>query len=200
MKITEFQIINKDDLTTMMENNTPNNVHRDQLDYYGRPSLPVTDLDTFLEAVINDFADNLDPEIDEWMNEHDTVEKAIDSGIEKIMTELDTVVSDSISVIYTCINYPLENPAIFRYDLNLVDEPLTMGHILWTYSRAYQKTYEIEESDDQDPGNIPGMMNRAKSNGRFKIWGHVITDLVYNGRSEINVFDNYVICEFDCDS
>lgn len=47
----------------------------------------------------------------------------------------------------------------------------------------YQKLYEWEEA--QESHLIPGMLNRAKTDGPFGIWGHDITDLIYNGHSSI---------------
>lgn len=198
MKNTKFQIIDQIDFNSLRENTDPKEVLNDVLDYYGRPSLPIKDLDTFVESLIEEYVENLDS--DNSTQEYNNENEVKDVGIEKVLSELSTIVSESINVVYTYITYPLGNPAIFRYEMDLSDEQLTVGDLLWIYSKSYQKVYEIEESDDCNPGYIPGMLNRANSNGRFKIWGHVLTDLVYNGRSEISIYDDFVVCVFNCDT
>jgi len=43
---------------------------------------------------------------------------------------------------------------------------------------GYTFIYSEEEADAGDPGHIPGMLNRAPSEGRYGIWGHDMGDLV----------------------
>lgn len=46
----------------------------------------------------------------------------------------------------------------------------------------YTNIYKTEEETaGGDPGHIPGMLNRAQSNGDYGIWGHDIGDLVIEG-------------------
>lgn len=42
---------------------------------------------------------------------------------------------------------------------------------------GYKKIYDEEELDVGDPGTVPNMLNRARSFGRYGIWGHDIDDL-----------------------
>lgn len=107
------------------------------------------------------------------------------------------VINQNIKTIYTIITYPLSKPAYFKF---ISKEPVTFGMLLFAYTYAYQKIYELEEQDDGNPGLISGMLNRATSKGRFGIWGHDLNDLVYNGGSTISVCEDFVICEFGCDS
>lgn len=72
--------------------------------------------------------------------------------------------------------------------------------IMSYYTLAYQKMYEMEEEEDGDVGNIPGMLNRQTSNGMFGVWGHSIDDLLYNGGYKLVKFGDNIICDFDCDS
>lgn len=102
------------------------------------------------------------------------------------------------NIIYVTIDYSLTNKAVLKFTSNV---PVTYGLLLYAYTMAYQLVYKTEDEDVGTPtGHIPGMLNRAKSNGRFGIWGHDIGDLVYNGNSCISIFDNHVICYFLCDS
>lgn len=103
----------------------------------------------------------------------------------------------SVTELYCIINYPLSHSAYVKFDV--LD--LTTGIALHAYTNAYQRVYDIEDSDVGAPTpNIPGMFNRARSNGRFGIWGHHITDLVYNGSSEIKLYGSVAICQFMVDS
>ena len=50
---------------------------------------------------------------------------------------------------------------------------------------GYKRIYDEEESAVGDPGTIPGMYNRAASNGPHGIWGHAMGDLVVEGVTEV---------------
>jgi hypothetical protein len=78
------------------------------------------------------------------------------------------------------ITYPLTNP----YEVELVHEdgtPWTRRQFIDAVLEAYKHVYASEE----DPGHIPGMLNRKTSTGRFGIWGHDISDLVFEGAEKI---------------
>ncbi|EGC33259.1 hypothetical protein DICPUDRAFT_80955 [Dictyostelium purpureum] len=78
---------------------------------------------------------------------------------------------------------------------------LTDFELLAIYTKAYQWMYKEEEiSNGGDPGHIAGLMNRERSAGRFEIWGHDITDLIFNGCNEIKIYENFVYCDFGVDS
>lgn len=111
------------------------------------------------------------------------------------------VIDPNIDCVYAKISYPLKNPAIIKIKITDTDVPVTYGMLLYAYTLAYQHIYKIEDEDVGAPtGNIPGMLNRLDSSGRFGIWGHHIGDLCYNGLSKINIYDKFVVCEFSCDS
>ena len=44
------------------------------------------------------------------------------------------------------------------------------------------------------------MLNRARSNGRYGIWGHSIGDLIYHGGYVIAYENETVYAEIGCDS
>jgi hypothetical protein len=65
--------------------------------------------------------------------------------------------------------------------------------------------YQIEDYDVGTPTpNIPGLLNRDYSEGRFGIGGHDIEDLAYNGYSDVRLFEgdseNFIVCRFSVDS
>lgn len=102
-------------------------------------------------------------------------------------------------IVYTSISYPLNRPAIMKWVLS---EDATYGQLLEIHAQAYNLIYELEEQSSTmgDPGHIPGMFNRRRSDGMFGIWGHDIGDLVYNGGSTITIGAHHVVCDFDVDS
>jgi hypothetical protein len=70
--------------------------------------------------------------------------------------------------------YPLSNPAKFEHVLT----PGMNGEDILALGRDdYEKIYAAEE----DPGHIPGMLNRAQSEGPYGIWGHDFSDLYFEG-------------------
>jgi hypothetical protein len=179
------------------------NVLKDSLEYFGRPSQEAESYSTFADELVEGSAKYLDPTWDEWVQTYDSIDDARIVMRQQTRDALNKPVSENSSIkkVYTAIRYPLSRPARFCYDITVEDSnPLTVGHLLYIYTLAYQMVYALEEEEEGDPGHIPGMLNRSKSDGPFGIWGHDIEDLVYNGGSTIEVYDGYVICDFDCDS
>lgn len=180
----------KYEISTLPSSNKPLKVIKDIFPYGGHPSYKVTSSDKYHTSILNDFINQNNEERD-YGSDCEIID------VEKIKTQLNVIVDDHIRTIYAVVTYPLTNQAIIKFECN---KPVTFGMLLFLFTNAYQITYAIEESDDRDPGLMPGMFNRAKSNGRFGIWGHVIEDLCYNGGSEIQIYDSYIVCSFDCDS
>lgn len=105
-----------------------------------------------------------------------------------------------VTKLYCIIDYPLSYTAYVKFDVPDLNT-LTTGIALHAYTNAYQRVYDMEDDDVGAPTpNIPGMLNRDKSNGRFGIWGHSINDLVYNGSSEIKLYGRIAVCQFRVDS
>jgi hypothetical protein len=83
-----------------------------------------------------------------------------------------------IAVVYT---YPLSQ---------LCEKKFTRSggfhkHVLLTaIQQGYHDIYTEEHAAVGDPGHVPGMLNRARSNGPHGIWGHDIGDLVLEGVEE----------------
>jgi hypothetical protein len=54
----------------------------------------------------------------------------------------------------------------------------TRAGLIRAIAARYRKIYEEEEdSSPVAPSLIPGMLNRAPTEGRYGIWGHVLSDL-----------------------
>jgi hypothetical protein len=79
--------------------------------------------------------------------------------------------------VYTLIiDYPVTNK--YSASFTTPKTGLTRIQLVNLICRHYRKMYKEEEKDVNGPtGNIPGMFNRATSNGRYGIWGHDIGDL-----------------------
>ena len=89
----------------------------------------------------------------------------------RLNTKLEEVSGDYVFK-YT---YPLRREATFKHSL----QSPTGAEILLLARADYEAIYKKEEEDDCDPGHVPGMLNRAQSNGPYGIWGHDITDLYF---------------------
>lgn len=82
------------------------------------------------------------------------------------------------STITITFNYPLTNSIKLTFT-----NPggFTRFDFFRCVYEGYLNIYKQEESVDCDPGMMPGMLNRAKSDGPYGIWGHVIEDLFLEG-------------------
>lgn len=78
------------------------------------------------------------------------------------------------------IRYPLTNHKIVTI-IHEDGSPWSEKNFIDAVCQAYKEVYEEE---GEDPGHIPGMLNRARSNGPYGIWGHDISDLILTGASQ----------------
>lgn len=74
-------------------------------------------------------------------------------------------------------NYPLSREV--RIERKLPRETSALD--LLRFGREdYERIYREEDEDvGSKTGNVPGMLNRARSDGRHGIWGHSINDLIF---------------------
>lgn len=70
------------------------------------------------------------------------------------------------------ISYPLTNPSVSK--LKVGKRGLTRKALVAKICAKYKEIYASED----DPGHIPGMYNRAQSEGKYGIWGHDLCDLI----------------------
>lgn len=83
---------------------------------------------------------------------------------------------DPSPTIKILIDYPLTNPCTFEAKCPNPDG-WTEVEFIEAVRMAYLEVYSLEE----DPGFVPGMLNRARSEGPVGIWGHGIGDLFLEG-------------------
>ena len=168
----------------------------------GKPSDTTITYITFLTKVIENYQ-----KFREYLSKEPDFDEEVELTAKEITNLLNIKVQGGIEHIYTSITYPVSNPARFKITVTRgVD--VTYGILLYAYTLSYQKMYEIEskhgktkkEKDNSHPGYISGMLNRDLSTGPYGIWGHDITDLLYNGSSGIEIYQDYIVCHFDCDS
>jgi hypothetical protein len=70
----------------------------------------------------------------------------------------------------------------------------TRADLARAVSARYNKIYDEEEAtSDVEPQYIPGMLNRAPTNGKYKIWGHVLGDLLLHTVSHDPAADLYIL-------
>lgn len=67
---------------------------------------------------------------------------------------------------------------IFEFEAPNSKKFFTRGDLVSIIRCKYQEIYDEElKTSTVKESTIPGMLNRAPTSGKFKIWGHSITDL-----------------------
>lgn len=83
---------------------------------------------------------------------------------------------ESDAELNVIINYPLSVTAIATVKARTIME---LGYRICD---AYKQIYEEERNSTEIPeGYIEGMYNRNRTNGKYGIWGHDISDLILEG-------------------
>lgn len=164
--------------------------YKNMLPYVGKPQYDVYNYKSFIKKVIKNakYMYNCsvrDLEEAKKENDKETIEMEEESLKEmiKLIPNLNKIISKKVNEIYCIIEYPLDKKAIFKYK---IEEEITIGKLLYIYSHMYHEIYRIEDENMDNPV--------------FGIWGHYIGDLVYNGHNTIKVYENYIVCKFECDS
>lgn len=71
------------------------------------------------------------------------------------------------------IDYPVTRPFITK-----IKGPKTLRQVVDFAVKQYRKMYELErKTSKKKEQNIPGMFNRAQTDGKFGIYGHNLGDL-----------------------
>ena len=83
--------------------------------------------------------------------------------------------------IQITFDYPLSQPTTREF---FKEGGFTLYDFYQAVYEGYVKIYAEEDGAVGDPGLIPGMLNRATSNGPHGIWGHGIEDLFLEGFRE----------------
>lgn len=112
--------------------------------------------------------------------------------------------NEIITTKFKCkIEYPLTTPVVFKLEK---EGGLTLKEILEGISREYKRIYKEEDESTQlkvetvnkRSGGTSKLINRAKTNGKYGIWGHVIGDLVFELLAyechDDEGYDNYDLC------
>lgn len=115
-----------------------------------------------------DGGDNDDSDYDSDCSSSDESQKKTLDPDEIIVKKQD------ITIIYT---YPLSGEFSFNHHTDC-PEGFTREELSVQIMDRYRKIYDEEENEDGDPGLVPGMLNRAQSDGPYGIWGHDIRDLI----------------------
>lgn len=93
------------------------------------------------------------------------------------------------------IDYPLQDDFLFPLrpaTSTLYKGCVSVGEIIDRIYELYHEIYNEENSTTTvTPGNIPGMLNRNTTNGKYGIWGHDLSDLVLTS-VEFNAKDNII--------
>jgi hypothetical protein len=80
------------------------------------------------------------------------------------------------------IDYPLEHRAFF--EITTTQQGFSRKELIEAISKRYHEVYEEESKTQTAPTeSSPTVMNRGRSNGKYGIWGHSISDLVLDSVS-----------------
>jgi len=74
-------------------------------------------------------------------------------------------------------DYPLSSPVDLKF-IHLCG--FTRKDFYNAVRKGYKKIYKKEDN----PGRVPGLLNRAKCEGPYGIWGHDLCDLYLEGFTE----------------
>jgi hypothetical protein len=93
------------------------------------------------------------------------------------------------------VDYPLQDDFFFLLrpkGSTLYTGSVSVGELIDRICELYHEIYNEENSTTTvKPGNIPGMLNRNTTNGKYGIWGHVLSDLVLTS-VEFSAKDNVI--------
>jgi len=112
---------------------------------------------------------------------------------ERKLSESEVVIpATSIKIV---IDYPVEYKATYEHESK---NGFTRKHLAELIAKDYQEMYDEEEATTVIvPTNIPGMLNRCETNGKYGIWGHNIDDLILH-TAKYDPKSGEVVCV--CDS
>lgn len=92
----------------------------------------------------------------------------------------DITKKEAIEIVF---DYPLSKPCTLTFSR---PAGFTRRSFAQAVYDGYMKIYDEEESAAGKTDNIPGMLNRSRSDGPHGIWGHVIGDLFLEGAEEVS--------------
>lgn len=79
------------------------------------------------------------------------------------------------------VDYPVNDD--FYFDMHSPQDTLvgvTVGELIDRVIEIYDEIYTTEEATSTiEPGVVPGMLNRNRTNGKYGVWGHVLSDLFF---------------------
>lgn len=88
-------------------------------------------------------------------------------------------------------DYPLDKPVVFT-----CNGPVTLKTFIDFVAHSYERIYreEKESATIEEGRSAPGLLNRNRTDGKYKIWGHVLDDLFLEGAEcgEDDVWDLYI--------
>lgn len=100
-------------------------------------------------------------------------ESDLKDGDNFLVTDLDYITIE--------FDYPLDRPTSLAFSQHGGFRALDFLRCVF---KGYSQIYKEEHEAVGDPGHIPGMFNRAASNGPYGIWGHDMEDLWFEGATE----------------
>lgn len=96
------------------------------------------------------------------------------------------------------IDYPVSDDFYFALaPLQDKSVGLTVGELIDRVLDIYDEVYaEEERTSSITPGYIPGMLNRNRTDGKYGVYGHVLSDL-YWGSAHYEAKSNHIVLGID---
>lgn len=96
-----------------------------------------------------------------------------------LSSEMIVNLTDDNKMVTLWLDYPLDDEYSFKIYPEDASKGFSRGHLLKEIKRTYDRLYvEEEETSSRPVENIPGMLNRATTDGNYGVWGHALDDLV----------------------
>lgn len=152
---------------------------------------------TLTQSLVRDEVDEVD-EVEEVEENKQPPKQSIESIDQKIIRFIAPVQPPQSAAqwnIYVRITYPVTRNAMFKVVFRPTAGELNLAMLYLAHATAYKMMYAAEDAYEN------GVCTDEQSVEPYGIWGHVIEDLVYNGRAIITISnDNTIVCDLDCDS
>lgn len=137
---------------------------------FGSPNDKLTSLDKYYEFIINDYIS--------FRKTLDVDGPYIKNHIAPLKYLLTKIISDKIKYIYVEIHFPFKEKTTLKFKCY---KQVTYGMLLYLNTVAHQIVSEIKKEELET--NVFGKQ-------------HYIKSCIYDGHSNIEIYDDYVTCQY----
>ena len=139
--------------------------------HFGSPTDKLTSLDKYYEFIINDYIS--------FRKTLDIDGPYIKNHIDPLKYLLTKIISNKIKYVYVEIYFPFKEKTTLKFKCY---KQITYGMLLYLNTVAYQIVSEIKKEE--------------LTTNVFSRNSHHIKKYIYNGHSDIEIYDNYITCQY----